>query len=193
MGKKHKRMNRRTDVHDEETIKKRREGELMLMDRREIVGRILDTAILLWFAERDPVSTHILACIAHQNLDALGTKKGIGCPTLKETVKWEDIYSAYNDFRHCNGDPDHRDQFAPDNNKELIIDSVNSFRMIFEFHSPWMMTFAFFQTRNEPEITAHLSSMFPNVRIHDVAKLPMREFAQTMHPVFVSAYEQGLR
>ena len=198
MGTKHKRVNRDTDVHDEETVKKRRSGELMLMDRKEIVGRILDTAISLWFGERDPVSIHVLACVAHQNLYAIGKRRGAGGPVLKQNVSWEDIYSGYNDIRHSNGDPNHRDQFAPGNNLTLLTDCVGSFKELFGFHSPWMMTFACYLTESvfpQPEGAAkrQLRSLFPSLRIDEIAKLPMQQFAQRMQPIFQRAFTVGFQ
>jgi hypothetical protein len=200
VAKKHKRINRDTDVHDDETVRQRRQGELMLMDRREIVGRILDTAILLWFAERDPVSIHLLACVAHQNLDAIGKRKGSGGPALKDNVTWEDIYSAYNDIRHSNGDPNHRDQFVPGNNLTLLTDCVGSFKELFGFHSPWMMTFGCFLTGRifpQPDDNGgakrQLRSLFPSLRIDEIAKLPMQQFAQKMQPIFQRAFTAGFQ
>lgn len=192
-GKKSKRINRDSSVHDDETLWRRRMGLALLMDRREIVTRVLDTAIALWFTKREAVSIHILACVAHKNLDAIGTKQGRGVPTLKQTVKIEDIYSAYNDFRHSDGDPEHQDQLVPDNNTVLLEDCVNSFRTIFGFHTPWMMTFAFFQTRTDAGVKRHLRALFPGVRVSDIAELPVQDFAQKLHPMFVAAFEQGLR
>lgn len=146
MGKKNKRRKRSSDLHDEQTLRMRRMGVLMLMDRKEILIRIIDNAIMLWFEDRDPVSIHILACVAHRNLDTLGEAKGRGGPTLKQHVEWEQLYSAYDSFRHSTGNPASLDQFAPVNTQFLLTDCVVSFHSIFEFRTPWMNTFGSYCT-----------------------------------------------
>lgn len=172
---------------------KRRLGLLVFVSRNEALARILDTAIELWFGFGDPVSIHILACVAHQNLDKLGEARGSGGPVLKQTVTWENLYSAYESFKHSNGDPDHRDQFPSDNNTALLEDCVPAFKRIFGFHTPWMMTFGFHQTRHESTVKQRLSTLLPGVRIDDLAQLQMQQFANKVQPIFVRAYRQGLR
>src|SRR5437870_9171691 len=127
MGKKHKRINRDTDVHDAETIRLRQEGKLLLLTRKQIVTQILDTAIQMWLAGGDPISVHILACVAHQNLHKIAAKKGTATPQLNQGADWEDIYSAYNDLKHATGDPNHRDQFVVDNNEIMLFDCIYCF------------------------------------------------------------------
>lgn len=193
MGKKNKRINRDTDVHDEETIRQRREGKLLLLTRKQIVTRILDTAAMLWLGDADPISIHILACVAHQNLHKIATKQGADRLNLKVATGWEDIYSAYNDLKHSTGDPNHRDQFVVENNEIMLFDCIRCFGNIFAWRSPWMNTFAgyimihcdFVKANDPPD------EVLPGVRISEVINLSRKAFVEKMYPIFVDAHKRG--
>jgi hypothetical protein len=193
VGKKNKRINRDTDVHDEETIRQRREGKLLLLTRKQIVTRILDTAAMLWLGDADPISIHILACVAHQNLHKIATKQGADRLNLKVATGWEDIYSAYNDLKHSTGDPNHRDQFVVENNEIMLFDCIRCFGNIFAWRSPWMNTFAgyimihcdFVKANDPPD------EVLPGVRISEVINLSRKAFVEKMYPIFVDAHKRG--
>ena len=192
MGKKHKRINQDTTVHDAETIRLRREGKLLLLTRKEIVTRVLDTAIQMWLGDADPISVHILACVAHQNLNAIATKKGTAAPTLKQGMEWEGVYSAYNDFKHANGDANHRDQFVVENNQIMLVDCVDSFGNTFSFRSPWMNTFGSYMVLHFSVPAKDPSDeFFPGVRVNEVIDLPRKAFVKKMYPFFLDAYKRG--
>jgi hypothetical protein len=192
VGKKSKRINRDTTIHDGETIRLRGEGKLLLLTRRQIVTRVLDTAIQMWLGEADPISIHILACVVHQNLAAIARKKGCPAPTLKETMEWEDLYSAYNDFKHATGDPNHRDQFVVENNQIMLFDCVRSYADAFAFRTPWMNTFAaYIVVHHAVPPTDPSHELFPGIRVSQVIDLPRKAFVEKMYPIFLDAYRRG--
>jgi hypothetical protein len=193
VGKKHKRINRDTTIHDAETISEREQGKLLLLTRKQIVLRILDTASQMWLANTDPISVHILACVAHQNLHKMATSIGRDAPGLNQGTEWEDIYSAYNDFKHATGDPEHRDQFVVENNAIMLFDCIRCFGDTFAFRSPWMNTCAayimihcdFVQPNDPPE------EFLPGIRISEASNLSRKAFVKKMYPTFVDAYRRG--
>ncbi len=78
--------------------------------------RQLETAVRLYFADADAVSTHTLSCAAHEILETLHIKQG-GVPTtmhklnprLRDDVRNEFhtlITEARNFFKHAKSDPD---------------------------------------------------------------------------------------
>ena len=201
MGRTHKRIDRDTDVHDAETIRLRREGKLLLLTRKEVVIRLLDTAIQMWLAGADPISLHILACVAHKNLNGFAKKLKKPAPILSQGMKWEDVYSAYDDLRHNEkgGDPNHSDQFVVENNQIMLFDCVVFFSSTFGYRSPWMNTFGSYVTLHRlipgnPGIqsTNPADEFFPGVNVGEVIELPCRAFVKKMYPLFLEASKKGL-
>lgn len=200
MGQKHDRINRDTDVHDAESIRLRREGKLLLLTRKEVVIRILDTAIQMWFGSADPISVHILACVAHKNLNGFAKKMQKPPPTLTQGMKWEDIYSTYDHVRHNEkgGDPNHRDQFVVDNNQIMLFDCLQTFENLFSLRTPWMNTFGAYIVlhRRVPgdfgvEAQNPTYEIFPGIRVSEVIDLSAKAFVKKLYPVFLRAYQSG--
>jgi hypothetical protein len=192
MGRKNKRINRDTTIHDAETIRLRREGKLLLLTRKEIVTRLLDTAMQMWLGEADAISVHILACVAHQNIDAIAVKKGAPASSLKETMDWEDLYSAYNDFKHATGDPNHRDQFVVENNQIILFDCVVSYTNVFSFRTPWMNTFAaYVALQNGVYANDPTDEILQGLRASAVVDLSRKAFVKKVYPLFWDIYRRG--
>lgn len=81
----------------------------------------LQLAIRLWFSEDDPISTHTLACAAHQIIHDINTKRG-GRDLLLDTLIIKDEYRKewigfikkdMNFFKHADKDPNGIIEFKP--------------------------------------------------------------------------------
>jgi hypothetical protein len=156
-------------------------GELVFIPRVEIIARQLDTAIYLWFAENDRVSTHVLACCAHRNLDEVAAKSGKG-PTLKDTVG-NRVYQTFDAFRHGTSHVD----FAPITTESTLLDAVTSFHRFYGFRTSYMSTFGSFlvlhsNLKQEPDTEA----FFEGLLIKDVRHLSRQEFFARVVPVFAA-------
>lgn len=168
----------------------RASGHLITLTRKEILVRLLDTAIWLWFLKRDPVAIHTLACAALDNLGSLGKDTGKE-PTLKRIYSDAELMQAYNVFKHASGDPNEITDFPPGVNTILILDTSNSFFKIFGSRTPYMATFAayfvvvlapkFPSGSFDPEALIFLPE---NVEVDDVRKLNRVEFLNKLLPLF---------
>jgi hypothetical protein len=193
MGQKHRRIDRDTDAHDPETIRLRREGKLLLLTRKEILMRVLDEAIHLWFDNADPISVHILACVAHKNVTGFARVMKKPSPPLHQQNQWEDVYSTYNHVRHNEkgGDPNHRDQFSVENNQIMLFDCVHVFGELFSFRTPWMGTFASYMIASGGIAIENLpDEIFPGVSIRHVVGLSRQAFVQKMYPLYVADFRK---
>jgi len=84
------------------------------IDKIDAACRQLNTAILLWFSDGDPVAIHTLACSAHQIVHDINHKRG-GLDLIYDNLNFKDEYrrevikhlkQAYNFFKHADTDPD---------------------------------------------------------------------------------------
>jgi hypothetical protein len=66
-------------VHEPEIVKAvcGRHG-ILSVTRKETLIRLIDTAVMLWFAQGDPLSIHLLIMSQYRCLEVLGEKKGLG-------------------------------------------------------------------------------------------------------------------
>jgi hypothetical protein len=94
---------------------------LETLNKLDAACRQLNTAILLWFAEGDPVSIHTLACSAYQIVHDINQHQH-GPDLLYDSLIFEDKYrkdvinrlkAAYNFFKHADKDPSGIIEFDP--------------------------------------------------------------------------------
>jgi hypothetical protein len=88
MGKKRKR--RQIGPPGPQHFAARAAGKVIVVGRGAAIAELLDTAIWLWFLERDPLSTHVLAVAAYQCLESLGKASGKG-PIIKSKLGAETL------------------------------------------------------------------------------------------------------
>jgi hypothetical protein len=89
--------------------------------------RQLETAIILWFHDGDPVSIHTLAAAGYQIVYDLNMHRG-GAPMMRDSpsirpeylLEWRKIMSRYgNFFKHADKDPK-RTVFFPPRIRKLL-------------------------------------------------------------------------
>jgi hypothetical protein len=128
MGKKHKR--RKVGPPGPEHFKARASGKVIVVGRGAAIAELLDTAIWLWFLERDPLSIHVLAVAAYNCLEALGKDSGKG-PVIKSKIGAEKFDTAYDFLRHASSNPLTGIDFPPSHNGPIMFDAITSFARIF--------------------------------------------------------------
>jgi hypothetical protein len=119
----------------------------VILTREAIAEGQLESAILLWFLEKDIVSIHTLAVAASEVLNGIGSKQGkptiIG-RNLKRLPKSQQkrLTKAQNFFKHASTDPNMGLRFAPELSELVMYDAVRSFGKIFRRITPLMRAFA---------------------------------------------------
>jgi len=138
VGKKHKR--RVVGPPGPEQSAARATGKVIVVPRPHAVARLIDTAIWLWFLEKDPLSIHLLILAGYQCLEDLGKKSGKG-PRLKSHVGAQLFTTAYDFLRHASSNPFAGIDFAPSSNAPVLFDAVAAFDRIFDNVTIYMRTF----------------------------------------------------
>ena len=120
--------------------------------------RQLETAVILWFHEGDPVSIHTLAAAAYQILYDLNKKRG-GDPMMKDAkiirpeclkechrifAKWENF------FKHADQDPSETLQFPPQVTRTFILDAIAKYNEMAHEERPLFRLFNFYMVFTEP-------------------------------------------
>lgn len=150
----------------------------------------MDTAIWLWFKDRDPVAIHTLASAAHQDLDDLGREIGKG-PILNAIFSNDELRQAYNIFKHASSDPYETTDFPPETNVRLLMDATNSFGQIYGSRTPMMSAFQAYVlvvlAADSPVVLNNFSPILflpENVEVEDVRGLERVEFLRKLLPLF---------
>ncbi len=104
--------------------------ESFKISKLDAAERQLKEAIRLVVENRDPISTHTLACAAHQILYDLAQKNGIASnikdivPNRKKRDWFNILNTPYNFFRHANKDSDKKITFNPTISHFFILDAT---------------------------------------------------------------------
>src|SRR3989338_5719430 len=110
----------------------------MEISKLDAAKRQLDTAIILFFKQADPVSIHTLTAAAHQVLKDIGKLENIKS-FLKDSglirKEYEKEYltiisEAENFFKHADKDPHKLLQFNPQQTESLLLDAVEMYMQI---------------------------------------------------------------
>jgi hypothetical protein len=115
----------------------------------EAARRQLDTAIELWFMEKDEVSVHTLAYAAYQIIHDINVHRGTAHEGLFETSMIKDEYRSdwnklvrkpANFFKHADNDPDGTVEFTPASNLMFLMYGVHGLGFLLQesggFSSP---------------------------------------------------------
>ncbi|MFQ5652680.1 MAG: hypothetical protein ACE5IY_22330, partial [bacterium] len=104
--------------------------ESFQISKIDAAERQLKEAIRLVIQNRDPISTHTLACAAHQILYDLARKKGLSSnikdivPNRKKREWFNILNTPYNFFRHANKDTEKKIMFNPTISHFFILDAT---------------------------------------------------------------------
>jgi hypothetical protein len=191
VGTKNRKDKRAVRLTTEQLAEGRASGHLLTVTRKEILVGLLDTAIWLWFMERDHISIHTLASAAHRTLRDLG-RTIEKTPTLNQIYSDDELRQAYNIFKHASdGDLNEITDFPPETNVRLLLDASNSFFKIFGSRTAYMGTFTAYVVivlgpkapvgfvRPEP-----ILFLPENTEIEDVIGLKRLEFFNKIAPLF---------
>ena len=154
------------------------------LSKIDVACRQLDTAITLWFQERDPVPIHTLACSAHQIISDITHHRG-GHELLFDSTYIKDqfqnlakrhFHKHYNFFKHADHDPDASSEFNTSANEYFIGYSIlgleplgikhnllrSAFMIYFAIHHSNLLTeegFKFFIHNIPPEQFAEIRKL----------------------------------
>lgn len=119
----------------------------------------LQTAIRLWFSDVDTISTHTLACAAHQIIHDINTKRK-GRDLLLDTLVIKDEYRNnwiklvkrdMNFFKHADKDPDGSIEFHPQLTFLFILMSVLGLEVLGEKLTPKESVFTYWNYFHKPQ------------------------------------------
>jgi hypothetical protein len=142
----------------------------------DAMQRQLDTAIELWFSDRDPVAIHTLLLASHEILH------------IKKEMRQEwnnKIRQCYNFFKHAQHDQDSSILFNPSLNEFIMIYSIQGikdmkipFTFLQEAFSQWFLI-------NRTEFLADgLRASVEIIDMSDLRALPKQEFLYDFHPAW---------
>lgn len=123
----------------------------------------LETAVDLFFHNRDPVSTHTLTCAGYNILKDICDQKGLKHYTIKnlELIRPERqkeyvriINEPENHFKHADKDPDKILEFNPQITEVILFDAINTYHNIIggQLNSFLMGTFKMWFIMKYPEL-----------------------------------------
>lgn len=115
----------------------RASGKVIVFTREEILIRLIDTAIMLWFHNGDILSVHILGSAAYKTLRDI-TKKTGKVPWLTEIMGDEKLTIAYDFLRHAPSDLNVVLDFPPRANLVLLAGAVTTFEAVFKYRTNYM-------------------------------------------------------
>ena len=133
------------------------------VSKLDAVRRQLDTAIGLYFDERDPVSIHTLAAAAYDVLRGVNSKRGGSPMALKERmlnyVRKEHIpkvrralNEAQNFFKHADRDHDQLLSFNPGLSEVMLWDCCMKYHELSGEHTSYTEAFFAYFTLKHPDV-----------------------------------------
>lgn len=126
----------------------------------EAAKRQLETAIILYFNDKDPISIHTLVCASHEIIANLN-KKTNGTPLILEgTIVKEEykkdfrdmVREAKNFFKHANKDSDEVLDFNPDTNDHYLLDACEGYQLLTGEKNPYFITYRGWFNYKYPQI-----------------------------------------
>jgi hypothetical protein len=167
-----------------EQLAARASGKVATFTREQILVRLINTAIDLWFHGEDMLSIHMLGAASYKTLRDL-TKESGKIPWLTEIVGDEKLTIAYDFLRHAPSDLTVVLDFPPGANMTLLAGAVTVFEDFFGYRTDYMsvlmLRFISRVPRDTPERRAafsYLASKYlsKNIVIEDLAKLEGAKF-----------------
>ena len=125
----------------------------------DVAKRQLETAILLYFNNSDPVSIHTLAAAAYNILRTLNKNVGgdimlkdcgqfLNAEQQKEFHRW--VNEAENFFKHADRDADKSYKFKPESTEAMLVEAARKYIQLTEEYPPYIHIFViWFITRHQ--------------------------------------------
>lgn len=164
---------------------------ILSVTRCEALIRVIDTAISLWIADKDPLSIHLLAKSSYQCLRDLGSKTGKG-PILHAALPELQFNLVYDFLRHASGSVTEGVNFAPATNGLILFEAIESFHAIFNKRTIYMRAFAAYFASEFAESFPRFRELAQNelpegVTSRDFATLSKRAFFDKAVKVLLAA------
>jgi hypothetical protein len=175
-----------------EEIRERFKGDLRFLEITKKSAAIsqLETAILLWFGDGDPVSIHTLAVAANDCFHAMRALKGK--PSVLRT--WlrsqsktfqKNAHNAQNFFKHGFKDIKKVAVYSPLYGEMVMLDSVVGCDFIFGATTALMRTFATrFMLEQRDIFSGSFESFTEGIDVDKFAKLDRAECGSQLLPLF---------
>jgi hypothetical protein len=151
--------------------------------------RQIETAIILWFSESDPVSIHTLVSAGHRLVYDIN-KKFLGLPMLGDTTnirpghekEYRDILAkAANFFKHADRDAEETLSFSPESNAFRLLDACNVYQRLAAETRPLMRLLVLHMEIHYPNL--FLSKLGDNREVANSKLLSRRRFFDEMLPI----------
>jgi hypothetical protein len=140
--------------------KKQTSNGKIAITKLDAARRQLETAVMLWFHDGDPVSIHTLVAAAYEIIFVLNKQRG-GSAMIKdlknvkpEYVKklWKILADAENFFKHARKDPLETFFFPPAVNRIYMLDAIRTYHEMTQQQLPLFQIFLAYVAFTEPEI-----------------------------------------
>jgi hypothetical protein len=163
-----------------------------MVSRRSAAGTQLETAIRLWFEERDASSIHTLAVAANGILNQMCKEKRTNPSQVNEMVESypaairKRFRSAQNLLKHGRHEVHQWKQktfLIPEFTELVLIDAVSMHRRLFDALSPLMMLFGFRYALFNPRAFP-IKMDTKGLEIEKIRRLSRREFYKKIFPRF---------
>jgi hypothetical protein len=144
----------------------------------------IDTAIELWFMDRDPASIHTLACAGLDVINALGAPLGELAMRYDPSrfKEWLPIVAEIrNFFKHADRNPEGTLEFKPSTNNHLLADCVDTFHRVTGSQTVTMRVFwSYFTLHNTQYFAPATVEQLPI----ELRSLPKQQFFEECLSVF---------
>ena len=165
----------------------------ILVTKESVAVSQLETAVMLWFADGDPVSIHTLAAAANDCFHALCEERrkpstmirGWMQDGTRRKVKWK-LVRHQNFFKHGWRDIKREVTYPIGYGEYLMLDSILCYEILFDEVTPLMRAFAARFLLARPWLFSEEATAFllEGYRINEVAKLKRAEFLKKVLPLF---------
>src|SRR5437867_11496451 len=123
MGRKSRKQRKISPPTTADDLAEEADGKIMRFTQRDTLALMLETAILIWFNEDEPLSIHLIGSAVYRCLDDLSEHIGI----LRSEVGHEQFTLVYDYLRHAWPNRDVDLVFPRTVNRWLLFESIGSF------------------------------------------------------------------
>ncbi|MBI4848799.1 MAG: hypothetical protein HY808_09535 [Nitrospirae bacterium] len=134
--------------------------EKEIIPKLDAARRQLDTAIMLWFQEGDPIAIHTLTCAAYQIVHDINRHRN-GPALMFDSIIVKDEYrhlikkhlnKDYNFFKHADNDPDENLEFNSATTEYFIIFCILGLESLGIRNNNVRFTFSIFFAIRHPDL-----------------------------------------
>ena len=166
--------------------------QVLEITKLSAAGMQLETAIRLWFEERDASSIHTLAIAAKGILNQICKEESLKSSQIRDLIEASPaasrdmMRSAQNFFKH--GRHNVRKwkgmvRLVPEFTELVLIDCLSMYQRLFDVLSPLMLLFAFRYHLFEPKAFP-MQMTIKGVKVEDLRRLTRRQFLEEVLPRF---------